>query len=99
MTPATWRDMVDRTRELEASLGGGRKQIEANERETVIVQRRCIRASRDLSAETLLHDDDMAVLRPCPADALAPFELRKLVGKKLKRNVGVGEYLTWDDVA
>ena len=40
MTPATWREMVDRARELEAALGDGVKRIEANERETVVLQRR-----------------------------------------------------------
>jgi len=34
MTATMWREMVDRTRELEASLGDGRKKIEENERET-----------------------------------------------------------------
>jgi len=90
--------MVDRTRELEASLGDGRKKIEENERETAIVQRRCIRASRDLESDTLLREDDMTMLRPCPADGIAPFEFRKLVGKRLKRGVSSGQHLKWEDV-
>jgi N-acetylneuraminate synthase len=98
MTPATWREMVDRTRELEASLGDGRKKIEENERETVIVQRRCVRASRDLEMDALLCEDDLTMLRPCPADGIAPFEFRKLVGNRLKRKVSCGDYLKWEDV-
>jgi N-acetylneuraminate synthase len=31
MDPKSWRDMVDRTRELEAALGAGLKKVEANE--------------------------------------------------------------------
>lgn len=98
MTPATWREMVDRTRELEVSLGDGRKKIEDNERETVIVQRRCIRASRELERGTFLCEDDLTMLRPCPADGIAPFEFRKLVGKRLKRGVSSGQHLRWEDV-
>jgi N-acetylneuraminate synthase len=98
MTPATWREMVDRTRELEAALGDGRKKIEDNERETAIVQRRCIRANRDLEANTLLCEDDLTMLRPCPADAIAPFESGKLMGRALKRRVSSGEYFKWEDV-
>ena len=98
MTATTWKEMVDRTRELEASLGDGQKKIEENERETVIVQRRCIRASRDLEKDTLLCEDDMTVLRPNPADGIPPFEFQKLVGKKLKRRVGSGEHLKWKDI-
>jgi len=99
MTPATWREMVERTRELEASLGDGQKKIEDNERETVIVQRRCIRASHDLEVNTLLCVNDLEMLRPCPDDAIQPFELSKLLGKTLKRQVNCGEYLKWEDVA
>ncbi|MBA3013376.1 MAG: N-acetylneuraminate synthase family protein [Proteobacteria bacterium] len=98
MTPTTWREMVDRTRELDASLGDGRKKIEENERETAIVQRRCIRASRDLEMDTFLCEDDLAMLRPCPEDGIAPFEFHKLVGKKLKRRASCGAYLKWEDV-
>ncbi len=36
MDPAGWRDMVNRTRELEAALGGGVKRVADNELETVV---------------------------------------------------------------
>ena len=98
MTPTTWREMVDRTRELEASLGDGRKKIEDNERETAILQRRCIRASHDLGKNSLLGQGDVTMLRPCPADGIAPFEFRKLLGRRLKRSVSSGEHLKWEDI-
>jgi N-acetylneuraminate synthase len=40
MNPKSWREMVDRSRELEAALGDGIKRVEENERETRILQRR-----------------------------------------------------------
>lgn len=40
MNPSSWREMVDRTRELEAALGDGVKRVEPNEVETRILQRR-----------------------------------------------------------
>lgn len=98
MTPETWREMVDRTRELEAALGDGRKKIEENERETVILQRRCIRASRDIEEGTPLHEHDLTMLRPCPEDGIPPFEIRKLLGSKLKRSMSSGQHLKWEDV-
>lgn len=97
MTPRTWREMVDRTRELEASLGDGNKKVEQNERETVIVQRRCVRASRKLESGTKLTKEDLVVLRPCPGDSIAPFELEKLIGMRLKRGLNIGEHLIWND--
>lgn len=98
MTPASWREMVDRTRELEMSLGDGKKKVEENERETVALQRRCIRTSHDLKKESLLCEEDLIVLRPCPSDGIPPFEVSKLLGKKINRNVGAGAHLTWKDV-
>lgn len=97
MNPKTWREMVDRTRELEACLGDGQKKIEANERETAIVQRRCVRASRGLQEGEVLVLADLKVLRPCPADAVAPYDIQKIVGKKLRRSICSGEHLKWAD--
>lgn len=99
MTPTTWREMVDRTRELEAALGDGRKKIEDNERATVVVQRRCIRARRALEIDTIVTADDVTMLRPCPADAIPPHAVRSVVGKRLKRRLAEGEYLRAEDVA
>ena len=45
MEPAAWRDMVDSTRELEAALGSSVKTVAENEQQTVVLQRRCLRAS------------------------------------------------------
>ena len=44
MDPDTWNEMVVRTRELEYALGSPDKKVEDNEKETVVVQRRCLRA-------------------------------------------------------
>lgn len=40
--------MVERTRELEWALGSADKVVTENEQETVILQRRCLRAARDI---------------------------------------------------
>lgn len=99
MTPVTWRDMVDRTRELEAALGNGIKKIEANERVTAVVQRRCVRTSRQLTAGTVLSADDLTMLRPCPEDAIPPHEARELVGRMINRDLADGEYVRRDDLS
>jgi sialic acid synthase SpsE len=95
MTPSTWREMVERTRELEFALGSSRKFVAENEQDTVVVQRRCLRAAKDLKAGTLLTADMLESLRPAPRDGLAPFELQRVVGKKLQRDLPHGEYLRW----
>lgn len=90
--------MVDRTRELEMSLGDGIKKVEGNELETVGLQRRCVRAGRDIEKGSLLSADDLTMLRPCPSDGIGPFDIGKLIGKEIKESVSAGEHLTWHNV-
>src|SRR5208283_2372459 len=54
MNPVTWRSMVERCRELEAALGDGYKRVEDNERETVVLQRRCLRLKEAKEAGEIL---------------------------------------------
>ena len=56
--------MVAKVRELEAVLGSDKKIVEDNEQETVVLQRRCIRYSRNLPANHKITRDDLTVLRP-----------------------------------
>ena len=81
MNPKSWKDMVERSRELENSLGSGKKIIERNENETVILQRRSIRAKSKLPKGLKLKSSDLISLRPCPSNGLMPFEIKKVVGK------------------
>jgi sialic acid synthase SpsE len=95
MTPSSWREMVDRTRELEYALGASRKFVAENEQQTVVVQRRCLRATADLKAGTILEEEMLEALRPAPKDAVMPFELSRVIGRKLIRDVTQGEHLRW----
>jgi len=95
MTAATWREMVDRTRELEYALGSSSKQVEENEQDTVVLQRRCLRATMDIPAGAILTEKMLEALRPAPGDAVMPYDLPKVVGKKLIQNLPAGECLRW----
>jgi N-acetylneuraminate synthase len=98
MTPKTWRDMVDRTRELEAALGDGFKKIENNEIETAVLQRRSIRASRDIHEGEVLDLENVEFLRPCPEDGLPPSEFSNIKGKKILGSVSKGEHIRWNNL-
>lgn len=95
MTPAAWHEMVDRTRELECALGSSAKMVEENEQETVVVQRRCLRAVTKLGRGTRLTAEMLEALRPAPPDAVMPFDLGRVVGMKLRKDLGAGECLKW----
>jgi N-acetylneuraminate synthase len=93
---ADWRDLVQRTRELEAALGDGVKRVEANEQQTAVVQRRALRATRDLAAGEAIAPGDLFPLRPCPPDAIGPDD--DVVGRRLRNAVAADEALRWADL-
>jgi len=99
MDPKSWKDMMDRTRELESALGTGVKKIEDNEKETIVIQRRSICGKIEIAADTVLSEENLTVLRPCPADGIAPYNMPMLIGKRIKRSIAAGECIKWSDIA
>lgn len=73
--PETWSSMISDARRLELSLGDGKKKVEDNERETVIVQRRGLYASKDMLPGTRLTSGNTHALRPCLPGQLSPWRL------------------------
>jgi len=98
MNPVTWREMIDRTRELELALGGGIKKVEENEAETVILQRRAMRASRTLRKGDEVVQNDFYPLRPCPEDAMDLLELESIIGMSVSRDIVSGDYIKSGDL-
>ncbi len=98
MDPVTWRTMIDSARDLEAALGHPLKRVEPNETETVVLQRRCLRAGRDLTAGTVLSADDVEILRPATPGALPPTALDAVLGRRLRHDVVFGQELTWSSL-
>lgn len=99
LDPDDWRAMVDATRRLERALGSPVKVVAPNEQDTVIVQRRCLRAARDLPAGTTITREDLDVLRPAPPGAIRPSELPTVLGRVLARPVARGVELRPEDLA
>ncbi len=83
---------------LDASLGDGKKRVQDNERGTVVVQRRGLRAARDLPSGAEIAAADLVPLRPCPKGGLAPYEEGLLIGKRVTRDVPAGDLVRLDDV-
>ena len=98
MTPLTWRDMVDRTRELERAMGSADKRVGENEQETVIIQRRCLRAGRDINKGEILSREDIAVLRPATPGAIYPYEIGQAIGTQAIVDIAAGKELRWTDL-
>lgn len=97
MNPKSWKQMVKVVRDLERAMGNGIKKIEDNEKNTVIIQRRCLRANKKLLVGDELQIKDVSILRPCPPNALEPWQLDKYLGKKLTREIKMGEHFKASD--
>ena len=95
---SAWKDMVDRTRELENSLGLEIKKVEDNEKETVVLQRRSIRVKKDLIVGDIISENNLEFLRPCPKDALPPYELEKILNKGMAISIKSGDCIKWKNV-
>jgi sialic acid synthase SpsE len=96
LTPKEWRWMVDESNMIMQSLGHGVKRVEENENETVIVQRRCIRAKHDLQAGSIITEKDIEFLRPAPLDSIKPYA--KITGLKLKKDIIKGDYFRYENL-
>ena len=99
MNPDSWREMVVRSRELESALGDGVKKVEDNESETFVIQRRALRAAKDLPAGTILNKSNVVALRPCPAEGLGPNRANILIGRLLSRPLVKGEIIGIEDLS
>jgi len=98
MDPQSWKEMVERTRELEMSLGSTIKTVEENEKETAVLQRRALRAVDDIIAGEIISESNLFPLRPCPDDALPPYMLNKILGMKVAIDIKKGDVIKWTDL-
>jgi sialic acid synthase SpsE len=99
MNPESWGAMVLAARQLENALGGESKRVEANERDTVVLQRRAVCASKNLASGQAIRVGDLVALRPCPSDAISANSVNDIGGRVLKKHVKAGEYIKWDDLS
>jgi N-acetylneuraminate synthase len=98
MNPENWAKMVAETRILERSLGSSEKFVAGNEEDTVSVQRRCLRAARDIKAGEVFAKDMIDVLRPAAPGAIPPWEIDQVIGAKTLIDMPFGKELNWTDL-
>ncbi len=98
LDPSAWAHMVGETRQLERALGSPEKFIADNEQDTRIVQRRCLRAARDIDAGEVMSREMIDVLRPATAGAIKPHELAHVIGTRATRALVRGQELRWTDL-
>jgi len=95
MNPESWAAMVKATRQLERALGSGDKFVTDNEQETVVIQRRCLRAAREINPGEIIQREMIDVLRPATPGAIMPYEIQQVIGLKALERIPAGQELRW----
>lgn len=96
MEPAEFALMVKHIRDMEKAMGDGIKKVEAEEFETVIVQRRGLFAKNKITKGQTIKADQMIELRP--ALGILPKFKSVVAGHKSGRNIEAGEPIKWSDL-
>jgi len=89
-----FKEMVDSIRRLEKALGSPDKDLYDEEHETVILQRRCLRAARDIPRGTQISEEMIVALRPAPKEGLLPKDKAVVIGKRTKEDIKKGDIFT-----
>lgn len=98
MNPGSWAEMVENTRRLEKALGSPDKTIAGNEVDTVVIQRRCLRAARDIRAGEIFDRGMIDVLRPAAPDAIKPDDIQTIIGLRAGLDIQFGKEIHWTDL-
>tara|TARA_B100001057_G_scaffold35263_1_gene31963 strand:+ start:9163 stop:10170 length:1008 start_codon:yes stop_codon:yes gene_type:complete len=84
MNKVEFVDYVKSIRKTEMILGSFKKRVSPSERKNIRIARRSIYASRVICTGEVIKRSDLVMLRPNVG--LSPMEIKKVVGKKAKRN-------------
>jgi N-acetylneuraminate synthase len=98
LEPESWEKMVVNTRQLEQALGSAEKYVTDNEHDTVIIQRRCLRAARAIRSGEVITRDMVNVLRPATPGAIPPYEIGGVIGKRAAVDLASGQELCWTSI-
>ena len=98
LDPTTWADMVAQVRLLERAFGSPMKRVAENEKDTYVVQRRCLRAAREIKAGEVFTQEMIDVLRPATPGALMSWDIDQVLGMKARRDLPFGKDLRWTDL-
>lgn len=98
LNPQTWAEMVEQVRTLERALGSPDKFVTPNEQQTYVLQRRCLRAARDIEAGETFSEEMVEPLRPAVKGALMAWDLEDLLGKKALVDMPYGMEIRWENV-
>jgi sialic acid synthase len=97
LMPEGFRRLVRDVHRVPAALGDAEKRPLPVEADPLEKMGKKLVASRDLELGHVLAPDDLAIKSPADG-GLPPYELDRLVGRRLRRPVAFEDFVTFDDV-
>jgi sialic acid synthase len=94
LEPVGMKKMARDLKRLRAAIGDGTKKVHPSEAPAVRKMGKALVAARDLPAGHVLADGDVAI--KSPADGLPPFELPRVLGRRLKQPVRADDFIVLD---
>ena len=88
--------MVRDLKRARVALGDGAKRRYPSEKGPMFKMAKKLVAARPLAANHVLTESDIAI--KSPSDGLPPYEIDKLLGRKLRRGLAEDENITFEDV-
>lgn len=96
LTVAELGDMIRQIRAVEAALGSPEKRPTESELPVRALVRRSVTLVRPLVAGAVMSRGDLDLMRP--GDGIAPGELDKLIGRRIRNDTAAGTTLKWSDI-
>lgn len=97
LEPAEFGQMVAAIRNVERSLGDGRKRPAPVEVPNMVVARKSLVSSRSRKAGELLEPGDVVIRRP--GSGIPPEHLDHVVGRRLALDLEAGQVINWEHLA
>jgi len=94
LEPKELESLIKGIREIELSLGDGRKLPSPTELETAKVARRSIVAAKDILAGTVLQSESIVLKRP--GTGLPPSKIKSLLGRRVREDIAAGTLIESD---
>lgn len=96
LNPNELNEMIRSIRNIESALGNGLKEPTAAEKLNRIVARKSIHLSRDLNKDHKISRADLIMKRP--GDGISPFEIMKVIGKSINKDLEKDYKLTFKEI-
>jgi len=98
LEPHELKAMVQAIRNIEKAIGGNsRKEPSESEIKNIYIARKSIHLKKNVTAGTLLSENDIIALRP--GDGISAMEWENVIGRKLLINKSEFDKLNWSDLS